>query len=226
MLSLSACVWFWWFFWEMEVRMHLDKIMSRAGSFAQSSNTPRKNNKWLWEGGGVWDEEFRPGWADYPAAAPLQNGTLRRRDCIRINCFTPDRLPVAGALVCDWGDELLSWLLLTCFGDLPLRQLFNGIVCRAFHQKPSSFGASEHLNMTKYSAPHGEPAGWFYAKRDATQSKTKSRVNQTPPAAAGRETGDLSHCLNSDQSSSSPSHQVVCWDSVGDGAHGDVPLTG
>lgn len=141
----------------------------------------------------MWDEEFRPGWADYPAAASLQNGTLRRRDCIRNNCFTLDRLPVAGALVCDWGDELLSWLLLTCLGDLPLCQLFNGIVCRAFHQKPSSFVALEHLNMTKYSAPHGKPAGWFYAKCDATQSKTKSRVNQTPPAA-GRETGDLSCC--------------------------------
>lgn len=32
--------------------------------------------------------------------------------------------------------------------------------------------------------------------------------------------------LNPDQSSSCHSHEVVCWVTVGDGAHIDVPLTG
>lgn len=78
--------------------------------------------------GRVWDEEFRCGWAVYPTAAPLQNGTLRRCDCIRINCFIPDRVSVAG----------LSSVIegMSCFPDF---SSLASVICLfdAFHQNPS-----------------------------------------------------------------------------------------
>lgn len=128
---LAVPIIYLFFFLEGKVRMYLVYIKFSGRKLCPVFNFTWKNNEWLWEGGRVWDEEFRPGWPDYPTATSLQDGTLRRRHCIRIYCFI---LYSCRALVCDWGDELLSWLLFTCPSDLPLCQLLNRIVCRAFHQ--------------------------------------------------------------------------------------------
>lgn len=81
-----------------------------------------------------------------------------------------------------------SWLLRTSYGDLPLCRFFNRIVRLAFYWNNSPFGAPEHLNLSKYTASHVKPVGWYYASHDATQrnAKQNQNVNQTPPAAGSR----------------------------------------
>lgn len=125
--------------------------------------------------GRVWDEEFRCGWAVYPTAAPLQNGTLRRCDCIRINCFIPDRVSVAG----------LSSVIegMSCFPDF---SSLASVICLfdAFHQNPSFWPIEtpEHDEIFRLSRQACRLV-LCQPSRKAKQSKAKSNMNQTPASS-------------------------------------------